>query len=111
MAVLRALTKLGIAMASIKGIKNIAQAIPAYPVIKPAMARPLPARAPPAFLILERALCPQITPGMAAKIEKHVKLKMPKTRLQMASAEVFGCDGMAGGGDGMDSFIYLVFYF
>ncbi len=44
----------------------------------------------------ERALCPQMTAGMAVKMEKHKKLRIPKTRLQMARAEVLGAVGSFG---------------
>src|SRR6185312_7227904 len=69
------------------------------------MARPWPVREPAEFLIFESALCPQITPGIPAKIEKQTKLNMPSTRLQMASAEVFGCDEMGDSDGGIVSFI------
>src|SRR5690349_19827629 len=71
------------------------------------MARPWPVRAPPDCLILESALWPQITPGMALKIEKQVRLRMPNTRLQIASAEFFGWGALPGSG-GMVSFIDLI---
>src|ERR1700733_987295 len=72
------------------------------------MARPWPEILPPEYLMRESALCPQITPGMAAKIEKQARLKMPSTRLQMASAEVFGGDVSSNAG-GMVSFIIICF--
>src|SRR6202040_4485 len=89
-AVSRALTKLGMAIAIIIGIKIIAHAIPRYPVTKPPIAKPWPEILPPEYLIRESALCPQITPGIAAKIEKQARLKIPSTRLQTARAEVLG---------------------
>src|SRR5579859_2635239 len=68
------------------------------------MAMPWPVSAPPDCLILESALWPQITPGMALKMEKQVRLRMPNTRLQIASAEFFGWGALPGSG-GMVSFI------
>ena len=44
--------------------------------------------------MLDNALCPQMTPGMAAKIEKQKRLRIPNTRLQMASAEVLSGVGL-----------------
>jgi hypothetical protein len=57
-------------------------------------------------LILESALWPQITPGMALKMEKQVRLKMPNTRLQIASVEFLGCGTLPMVG-GVVSFIGL----
>jgi hypothetical protein len=42
----------------------------------------------------ESALCPQMMPGTAAKIEKQARLRIPKTKLQIARAEVLGGDGL-----------------
>src|ERR1022692_5297173 len=58
------------------------------------MAKPCPARVPPEYLMRDSALCPQITPGMAAKIEKQTRLRIPKTKLQTARAEVLGGRGL-----------------
>src|SRR5713101_6585526 len=58
------------------------------------MAKPCPAMVPPECLMRESALCPQMTPGTAAKIEKQTRLRIPKTMLQIARAEVLGGDGL-----------------
>jgi hypothetical protein len=73
------------------------------------MAKPWPEILPPEYLIRESALCPQITPGIAAKIEKQARLKIPSTRLQTARAEVLGGALIVIGG--MASFITFDFGF
>src|ERR1017187_4496849 len=93
-AVSRALTKLGMAIANIMGMTNMAKAIPRSPVTRRAMAKPCPVRVPLERLMRDSALCPQMTPGMAAKIEKQTRLKIPRTMLQIARAEVLGEGGL-----------------
>jgi hypothetical protein len=68
------------------------------------MASPWPVTAPFACLILESALCPQITPGIAVNIVKQSRLKIPRTRLKMARPEVLGWAAFSNGG-GVDSFM------
>src|SRR5260370_22082875 len=58
------------------------------------MAKPCPAMVPPECLMRESALCQQMMPGMAAKIEKQARLRIPKTKLQIARVEVLGGDGL-----------------
>ncbi|MEJ0088691.1 MAG: hypothetical protein WDM80_02910 [Limisphaerales bacterium] len=103
-AVARALTKLGIAM----GIINKTKPRLTYPVIKPAVARPAPVNCPPECLIFEQAMCPQMMAGMAKmgprQTTNKAMARIPKTRLQTASAEVFGIKEPVNGG-GSVSFI------
>jgi hypothetical protein len=39
-----------------------------------------------------------MTAGIAVSSQKQVRLRMPKTRLQIARPEVFGCSGIVGTG-------------
>jgi hypothetical protein len=69
-----------------------------YPVIKPAIANLVPRNLAPGRLILDKAVCPQITAGIPAKIEKQVTPRTPSTRLHMASRDVLDLAKGNGGG-------------
>src|SRR5262245_20238138 len=57
----------------------------------------------------DNATCPQIAAGIPARIERQNKLRMPSTRLQIASPDFLGGDAEVGNGGGNPggSFILL----
>src|SRR4030095_13069392 len=64
---------------------------------------PLPPSAPPDLRIFARAICPQITAGIAVNSQPHVNERTAKMRLQIATAGVRGtvCGIAVGEGGGV----------
>src|SRR5437879_12278758 len=78
-AAIRALSKLGIAMAAT--ISTGIAAIPRYPMISPPSAIPPPLRRPWLFRISEREMCPRMIAAIAEGMRKE---KKPRIKLAMA---------------------------
>src|SRR3954466_6996275 len=74
-------------------------------MISPARAKPSPLSLPALRLIVPRDICPRITAGMPARIERNVIPSTPRMRLATAllSVGAFGSvgdeDGTIGGGN------------
>jgi hypothetical protein len=104
-AAMRERNRLGIAIAAMIKTTGIASKL-IYPMMRPASAKPSPFNLPMLLRMSERDMWPRIIAGIPARIERIVRLQIPKMRLATAlpsflASDAVGTPGGAVGGGGI----------